>query len=713
MPRKTFRLPSRLRRLAGRTCAFVIAAAAPAAAQEPEYELAPIIVRSKLDYSGAVDGYLAPASETGVKAGVPLSEVPQSITVVTSTELEARQPAQIEDAIKYSAGINASTWGTDDRFDQYAVRGFDLGASALYRDGLPQKVLSFSAFTSDPYMLDRVDVLRGPAGVLYGSNDAGGMVNLVTKRPVFGRLAEGRVSYGSHGTGTLAFDFSNVLNESGTVAGRLTGLLRDGATEIDNSANNRALLAGGLTWAPSDRTSITFLGHVQRDALTPINFAPVADEDYDTSWGTLPGDWPYRMSDYNHFRTRQYSFGWEATHEFSDALTFTQRLRYAHQDTDYAQLDYSYADASGVNYYAFRNDEEAETLGLDNSLEWKSPLAGGENSLIVGADYQLGRHDVTQYYDGTIYTIPYATASFDFAVADPALSSRSLTTYRETGLYLQDHVKFDMGTSVTAGLRHSWFETDIEDLLGSSTESQDDQATIGMLGVTHEFANGLTPYLGYSEGFLQNYGQTIAGDPLDPSKSHQWELGLRYAPPSGGLLLSAALFDLRKTNVKDYDLDDPTFSSFTQVGEVRSRGLELEARGRFSATLEGVASYTYLDTEITRSSDPSKLGNENAMAPRHQAAFWLDYDASSLALGLTAGAGLRLISDAYATQDNLRTTRGYALADLSLHYEADTYAVDLGVTNLFDRDYFGVCYDGYGCARGEGRKVTLSLNRAF
>ena len=107
-------------------------------------ELPSILLRYELDYSGRVDGYLAPATETGVKSGVPLSEVPQSISVVTSTELEARQPDEVEDAIAYVPGITASTWGTDDRFDQFSIRGFDMGTNALYRDGLPQKALSFS-----------------------------------------------------------------------------------------------------------------------------------------------------------------------------------------------------------------------------------------------------------------------------------------------------------------------------------------------------------------------------------------------------------------------------------------------------------------------------------------------------------------------------------------------------------------------------------------
>ena len=689
------------------------ALAQPVYAQDEDaYELPTIILRYKLDYSGRVDGYLARATETGVKSGVPLSEVPQSISVVTSTELETRRPDEVEDAIAYVPGINASTWGTDDRFDQFSIRGFDMGSSALYRDGLPQKVLSFSAFSTDPYMIDRVDILRGPAGVLYGSNDAGGMVNLVTKRPVFDRLANTYVGYGSNGTAEIGFDWSDVISKDGRMAARITGLIRDGETEVQSSENDRAFLSGGFTWAPTEDTTITLLGHVQSDAKTPIIFAPIAGEDFDASYGSLPADFAYRQSDYNYFETKQETFGWEATHVFAEGVTFNQKFRYAHQTTDYAQLDYSSADASGLSYYAFRNDEDATTIGFDNNVEWKGQLFGADNSVTVGADYQNSRYEVTQYYDGTTYTLSYSDPTFDFDVADPALSSSSETTYAETGLYVQDHIKFDNGTALTAGLRYSWFESDTVDLLNGGASAQSDSAATGMFGLTHEFDNGLTPYLGYAEGFIQNIGTTIAGGTLDPSKSQQWEVGLRYQP-GDNFMLSGALFDLTKSNVKDYDLDDPTFSSFTQVGEVRSRGFEFEARGRITSKLQGVFGYSYLDSEITESSDASKLGNSNAMSPTHQASLWLDYDASSILKGLSVGAGLRYTSESFSTQDNLRITPSYTVADLSAHYEATNFDVNLSVTNLLDRDYYGNCYDNYGCVKGEGRRIGVSVSREF
>lgn len=686
--------------------------------------LTPIIIQSQLQYTGEIDGYYAPASGTGIKSGVPLSEVPQSISIVTSTELEVRKPVQIEDAIKYSVGVTPSNWGTDDRFDQFSIRGFALGTGALYRDGLPQKSLSFSSFTTDPYMLERVEVLRGPAGVLYGSNDAGGMVNMITKRPTFERLAEGQLSYGSFGTAEVAVDYSNVLNEAGTLAGRITGLYRDGATETDYSENDRAMLAAGLTWAPTDYTSITVLGHVQKDALTPLNMYPQAGVDYDGSHGFYPDSFPYRQSPFNHFDTKQESIGWDIRHEFGTDFVFNSRMRYAHQDTDYSHLDLAYAAEKGANYYAFHNDEDANTIGLDNSIEWTTTAGNADNSLLVGVAYQRSEIDVDQYTDESLYLVPYRSGSFDFEINGLSLSTKERTIYTEKNVYFQNHLKLDSGTTITSGLRRSWFENRNHDFLETDPELQRDvqenSATTGQIGITHEFANGVTPYLSYAEGFIQNIGENLDGQSLEPSKNKQWEGGVRYEPVSGDFLLSAAVFDLRKTNVSDYVLKDEdgningtSTSTFTQAGEARSRGVELEARGKLTDTLQGIVGYTYLDTEITEDIDESKNGKELAFAPHHQVSLWLDWDAKAVLPGLSVGGGVRYTSESFSTQENLRVTPSVTLADMAVRYETDDYNVNLGVTNLFDRDYNGICYDGYACGKGESRKVSLTLSRSF
>lgn len=206
-------------------------AAAPAGAQEEALveELSTISVTGlAATPEGPEPGLLAATTVTGVKTDTPLELVPQSVTVVTSGAMEQRRPQSVEEAIAYAPGVVASPWGADNRFEQFLVRGFDIGTYGIYRDGLAQKIIGFSGFKIEPYSLQRLEVLRGPNAVLYGESDPGGIVNAVTKRPTFEPLREGFVGTGPFDTWQAGLDVGGAVGQSETLAWRLTGLYRDG-----------------------------------------------------------------------------------------------------------------------------------------------------------------------------------------------------------------------------------------------------------------------------------------------------------------------------------------------------------------------------------------------------------------------------------------------------------------------------------------------------
>ena len=211
---------------AGRFRAGLLAAAGLAAAllsnhavaQDAAVELDTVTVEGQPDSPvGPDDGYVAKDTLTGSKTDTPLNEIPQSVSVVTRKQMDDRQPAQLEDTLSYIAGVTASPWGNDDRFDECLIRGFDICTSTMYRDGLVQKIIGFSGFKIEPYGMERIEVLKGPASVLYGENDAGGMVNAVTKRPTSEPLYSGFVSYGSFDTVTAGVDVGGPLDARGRV----------------------------------------------------------------------------------------------------------------------------------------------------------------------------------------------------------------------------------------------------------------------------------------------------------------------------------------------------------------------------------------------------------------------------------------------------------------------------------------------------------------
>lgn len=700
--------PARRPRLALLLTATALAAL-PAAAQEVTV-LEPLVLHGEgLTISGGT-GYTVAETATGLKSGAPVTEVPQTVNTVTQQELIDRDPVQVENALAYVPGIVTSNWGTDDRYDQYSIRGFDLGVYGLFRDGLINKAQSYSAFKVDPYMLQRIDVLKGPASVLYGSNDAAGLVNMITKRPTFERMAEARISYGSHDTAEAALDWGDA-NAGRTLSWRLTALKREGGNRIEPSEDDRDLLALGVTWAPTDATSITFLAHWQKDDLAPSMMNPVAGEDYDTAFGRLPDSFLDSMHPWNSFQTEQASIGWQAEHAFSDSLEVRQNFRYGRQSTDFRHLYFNgMILPDTLNYAAFTGDETARYWALDNQLEYRARLGGADHALTIGADITRQKKDGDLGWSNA-YSVSLADPGFDFPVTQPGPFIDRKTDVWEKGLYLQDHARFGNGVTVTAGLRRSWIENETEDRLAGTTTRQKDNVTTGMLGGTWDLGNGFVPYASYGESFTVNVGSTFAGQQYEPTEGKQLEAGLRYQPEGLDLQLAAALFSIEKTNVLTTDPANPGFQ--IQTGKVRHRGLELEARGQLTPQLSVIAGYSYIDAEVLSSEDGDE-GNVPAMVPEHIASVWAEYDFTGAAQGLSLGGGLRYVDETWGDNANTRRVDSYVLADLSARYDWNDYSAALTVTNLLDKDYYATCSAiGWGCGKGEGREVTLTLSRAF
>ncbi|MES2666502.1 MAG: TonB-dependent siderophore receptor [Pseudomonadota bacterium] len=690
---------------------------APLYAQD-SVDLEPIVVTGGGSDASPVSGgtgYAAATTATGVKAGVPVTEVPMSVGLVTAAELADRDPVQIEDALAYVPGVVASPWGVDDRYDQFVVRGFDLGTSGIFRDGLVNKSLNFTGFKVDPYMVQRIDVLKGPASVLYGSNDAAGLVNIITKRPVPDAFTEARLSYGSYNTRELGLDTGG-SNADGTLYWRFTGLTREGANDMENSQDDRDLAALGVTWAPTDATSVTLLAHWQRDNLTANSFFPVAGQDYAASLGVLPDSFTNAQHPWNKFQTEQASIGWQAEHDFSENLTLRQNFRYSRQTTDYNHLyfnglilpDYT-PSADSMNFAAFTVDETARTAALDTNLEYRSALGGAESILTFGID--LSRREVsgTMGWDNS-YQVQIANPTYGFAVLDPGIYQDQTSTVTEKGIYVQEHLRFANGMTLTAGLRRSAVKNVTEDHLSGTSASQKDTATTGMIGATWDLGNGFVPYASYAESFTVNIGSTFGGQQFVPTTGNQLEVGLRYTPEGSRMQFSAALFDITKTNVLTSDAANPGFS--VQTGEVRHRGLELEARGQVTGQLSVVAGYTYLDARITRSNN-GDVGNTTPLAPQHQASVWAMYDVAGKAEGLSLGGGLRYVGKSWGDTSNSRSVDSYLLADMTAQYDWDQVSATFGVTNLFDKTYAATCAGSSGCILGEGREMTLTLSKKF
>lgn len=691
---------------------LVLAAAARAQEADPSADGGEGIVLPTLNIDAAADDGMVPLSSAiATKTDTPIERIPQAVSVITQESLEQRRPQNLEAAVSFAPGVVPAPWGQDARFPEFLIRGFDIGTYGVYRDGLPQKVIGFSGFAMEPWSLEGIDVLKGPNAVLYGETDPGGIVNATTKRPTFDPLRAGFLTYGPFDTWQAGIDIGGPLGEDGKLAYRLTGLTRDGETGLANSYNDRQLVAPALTWRPDDATEITVLGNWQKDKTTPALSLPVAGEDYPADAGALP-DWMWHTNpNQSYYKADITSAGYLFSHEFTPAVTVRQQARVARQETDYREFYFNgMSSDTEMSYADFTVNETAKTAAIDTQAQIDFDVAGRPNTLLLGIDYSRMEVDTAQGLDDS-YTIPIADPDVSFDRPRPAIYYDGVETVEQYGLYAHNQISLTDRLFASFGLRQTWVENRFDDHIGSDDSSQDDQKLVWDVGATYDLDHGVTPYASYATGFVVNTGAEFDGSLFQPTEAEQYELGVRWRPDSFNALFSAALYQIDKTNVLTTDPDNNGY--WVQTGEVRHRGLELEADVSLAEGLSAVAGYSYIDAKITSSNDGDE-GNRPALVPEHEASLWANYAVQGgRLLGLSTGAGVRYVGSSYGDSTNARETPAYTVFDAALRYQRGAIEGALNVTNLFDKQYYAICRPGGGCALGDERQVQLTVSFDF
>jgi iron complex outermembrane receptor protein len=648
----------------------------------------------------AVPGYAASRTATATKTDTPILEVPQSISVVGRDEMQARGALDVMDAVQYTPGVSGNTYGPDNRGWEYInLRGFST-YYVSFRDGLAQTPTGVTRYSTEPYGLERIEVLRGPSSMTFGQGDAGGVLNRISKRPTGERIREVEVQYGSYERKQLAFDLGDAFGQDDTLSYRLVGVGLDSDDQDkypngDKINRKRLYLAPSLRWQPSAATSVTLLAEYIKNKTgeDPYYFA----KDYkltDVKMGD-PG--------FSRMRSEQASIGYLLEHRFNDAWTFRQNFRYSHLSMDRRVIwtDEVNEDVTAISRVARTWDDPLSQSVVDTQMQGNLRLWGTEHTVLMGFDWSEQRAKANRYIGpapdldllNPIYGVPIATPT------NPLADYRQ--TIRQAGLYLQDQIKLDDHWIVTLGGRQDRVTSTTNDRLHSTSQKQTDNAFSGRAGLTYLADNGLAPYISYSESFIPNSGVDADNNAFKPSRGKQVEVGVKYQPAGSRSLYTLAVFDLNKTNIVSYN---PITDEQRQTGKQRARGIELEAKGELLRGLNVAASYTYLDMEVRSSGDPLEVGKIPMGVPKHTAALWLDY---TLSQGLGAGAGVRYTGRRQNDEHNTSSEPGVALVDAVVHYENGPWRLALNATNLFNRDYYSICYMGE-CYRGAERTLVMT-----
>lgn len=683
---------------------------------------------------GPVGGYAASATRTGAKSDTPILEIPQTVNVIPAEQIKAQAATSVSKALRYSAGVLTEQYGTASRFDTYTlVRGFPAD---FFLDGLalPDTSASngFAGSVIEPYGLERIEILKGPSSALYGQSGPGGIINLVSKRPTEEPLREMEFQTGSFDRLQGAFDLSGPVDAEGQLLYRLTGLARSADTQVDFIEDDRLFIAPALTWQPSQDTSLTFLAqHVrEKGAKTGFNYLPT-----DGTLRDVPGYGKLRFSRYSgepgfdRLEREQTSVGYVFGHRIDETFSLHQSVRFTRNDLYLRALNRSGelivdpdpSVAPRLNRRAFRIDSSADALAIDNRLEAEFDTGYLSHALIVGADY---RNDRSRYDTGAGPAAPIAIFDpvYGIGMTDPGINfQKKDARIKQFGVYAQDQIALDNWIA-TLSARYDWssIETDIETVAtgARAATSTRDQAFSGRAGLGYLFETGFAPYVSYSTSFKPTAETGVDGAAFDPLVGRQLEAGVKYQPTGLDALFTAAAFDIRQTNTPTADSTTPLFRR--QVGVVRVRGFELEARGNVTDQLELIASYAHLDNRVLESSFTADIGNRLASTPRDQASLWADYGFDQGPLeGLTVGGGVRYVGSTFNGTNTVKVP-AYALLDAALTYDfgalkdgASGPQLQVNASNLLDKYYVTQCGNVPGCTLGSRRTITATMRVSF
>lgn len=658
--------------------------------------------------TGAAIGYVATSSSAGTKINTPLIETPQSISVVTKKELEDRNVQTLKDAVNYTPGVTTSAFGYDPRFDSFYIRGFDVTYTGIYRDGLRQGGGNFVIPKIEPYGLESVSILRGPASGLYGLGSPGGIVDVTTKRPTMTPFGEVQLQAGNYDRYQGSFDVGGPVPGSDQLYYRLTGLLRDAKTWFPGNDDDRAYIAPALTWKPNLDTTFTVLGEYQTSrTAASIGNARTADGKLTNIYSNDPA--------FSAMDQKQFRIGYAFEHNVNDTWTVRQNFRYYQVGVDakYVQIDNIDDATQTASRSAWRVVDNLKTATIDNQAEAKFMLGAVKNTVLFGVDYSHQHYDDKIGY-GPAPDLNLATMNYGAqAISSPAFSIFTKQTTDEVGVYVQEQAKFG-GFILTLNGRQSWVSQSTTTTLDGTPDTSKPSAFTGRAGLSYLFDSGVAPYVSYATSFSPQTGVDVTGATFKPTTGEQTEAGVKYQMPNFPLLLTAAVFDIKQDNVLRTNPDDVAFQAAT--GQVESKGLELEAKLALRPGFDLTAAYTHLNVVITRGNSDT-TGNEYSGIPRDSFAAFGKYtfQSGTPVEGLGLGLGVRYIGANFGDDQNTFENAAVTLFDAVIDYDLGkldrnfrgAYA-RVNATNLFDKQY-DTCQSGY-CYAGARRQVIGTLS---
>ena len=686
-----------------------------------------------IDVRGAVDGeYIVRRASSATKSSVPIHETPVAVQVISRELMDDQQVINVKEATKNVSAVLPSTYQF---YEGYTIRGFDTGSN-VYRNGLRQ--VSFS--DQQTANVEQVEVLKGPAAILYGRIQPGGLVNVVTKRPLAQAYFSIQQQVGSWDLYRTTIDATGPLTEDGTLLYRVNFARQTNDSFVDFVTNENTFLAPVLTWKPSAGFELNVeLEHQRR---TYVHFGTngggvpaVGARPADIPRSRYIGD-PSISVNFPNRQDRDY-FGFDWTYQLNDHWKLKHRLGYTAVDyyTHYAGAR-AFNETTGVMTQALQGafqDRKSYATNLD--LVGSFDTGKVHHEVLVGVDY----FHLRQNYKGlglgaTVVAMPainiYNPVYGDNSALVGATPDNSFFVRKEfwTGFYFQDQMKFGDNLHLLFGGRYDDAQhgTGSNSVIGGSLQRawdllalRRDRSFSPRAGILYQPMRWLSVYGNYVESFGTNNGLSATGQAFDPEKARQYEAGVKGELLGGRLTTTLAVFDIAKTNILTRDPANPLFS--IPIGEARSRGVEFDFSGRLGNNWNIIGNLTYDQAKVTKDNRGFQ-GRTLPGVPLRSGSIWTRYDVGGeSAEGFSIGTGLYLVGPRQGDTANSYELPGYGRVDASLAYRfrafgAKLATAQLNIQNLFDKVYFdhgSSSNNRLNNYYGEPRMFVLSLRAQY
>ncbi len=689
------------------SAASMLALGAPAVAADSGEEVAATVAATAYEETVIVQGERGPygveRTSTATRTDTEIKDIAQALTVITEDQIEDQQLRSIADILTFVPGAMPGT-GEANR-DQFTLRGNNTTAD-LFRDGIRDDVQYFR----DLYNVSRVEVIKGPNAMIFGRGGGGGIVNRVTKSSSLGTHRELAILGDSEGGYRITADLDHPL--ANNVGVRLNGMYEDGESfrrhvEMERYGFNPTvgILAGTQTRV--DLGYEYFHDRRTTDRGVPAFFDEPLDG-FDRTFFGDPDD-SYAKADV-HIGTIA------VEHQLTGELKLRNRTLIGDYDKFYQNIYPTNLDEATdevvLGAYNSRNDRT--NLFTQTDLIWVGRLGGMDQTILFG--FEFGRQKSRNLrQSGTIAggnRVPLGdpTQDLDVIFVPSAGDADNRTRATIAAVYVQDQIRISPMLEVVAGLRFDSFKLDVDDFRPASVDfKRTDELWSPRLGLIFKPRQNLSLYASYSRSYLPQSGDQFSGltmttDALKPERFDNYEVGAKWEPVPG-LLATAALYQLDRTNTQARDDED----RIVLTGAQRSRGFELGLERSVSDRWLISAGYAWQDAEITKTTTSAPEGREVPLVPRHSFSLWNRYDVTDR-LGL--GLGLVARTRAYASISNQVELPGYARVDAAVSYDLGRgIEAQLNVENLFDADYFSTAHNDNNIA--PGAPITLKGGLRF